>query len=44
MRVGGKRARDGGETLVYGYHDPVITPNLLRKNEVAVMVDESSLN
>lgn len=44
LRVGGKRARDGGETLVYGYHDPVITPNLLRKNEVAVMVDESSLN
>ena len=29
----------GKETLVYGYHDPVITPNILRKNEVAVMLD-----
>eukprot|EP00985_Skeletonema_marinoi_P006206 scaffold2691_cov171-Skeletonema_marinoi.AAC.1 len=27
------------ETMVYGYHDPVITPNFLRRNEVAVMVD-----
>mmetsp|Transcript_9730 Transcript_9730/g.27268 ORF Transcript_9730/g.27268 Transcript_9730/m.27268 type:complete len:263 (-) Transcript_9730:713-1501(-) len=35
--------KDGGETLVYGYHDPFITPNLLRKNEVAVMVDPSSV-
>lgn len=26
------------ETLVYGYHDPFITPNLLRRNEVAVRV------
>ena len=25
-------------TLVYGYHDPFITPNLLRKNEVGVIV------
>ena len=33
----------GGETLVYGYHDPFITPNLLRKNEVAVMVDPSTI-
>ena len=32
-----------GETMVYGYHDPFITPNLLRKNEVAVMVDSSSV-
>lgn len=31
------------ETMVYGYHDPVITPNMLRKNEVAVMVDEKSI-
>lgn len=35
--------KDGGETLVYGYHDPFITPNLLRKNEVAVMVDPSTI-
>lgn len=35
--------KDGGETLVYGYHDPVITPNLLRRNEVAVMVDPDSV-
>jgi len=27
------------ETLVYGYHDPFITPNFLRRNEVAVVVD-----
>lgn len=27
------------ETLVYGYHDPFITPNLLRRNEVAVLVE-----
>ena len=25
--------------LVYGYHDPFITPNLLRRNEVAVVVE-----
>lgn len=31
-----KRASD--EVLVYGYHDPFITPNLLRRNEVGVMV------
>mmetsp|Transcript_28608 Transcript_28608/g.62303 ORF Transcript_28608/g.62303 Transcript_28608/m.62303 type:complete len:261 (+) Transcript_28608:410-1192(+) len=35
--------KDGGETLVYGYHDPIVTPNLLRRNEVAVMVDPSSV-
>jgi hypothetical protein len=29
----------GKDTMVYGYHDPVITPNWLRRNEVAVMVD-----
>lgn len=28
-----------GETLVYGYHDPFITPNFLRKNEVGVSMD-----
>jgi SOUL heme-binding protein len=29
------------ETLVYGYHDPFITPNFLRRNEVAVVVEGS---
>eukprot|EP00326_Haptolina_ericina_P016070 CAMPEP_0181187456 /NCGR_PEP_ID=MMETSP1096-20121128/10582_1 /TAXON_ID=156174 ORGANISM="Chrysochromulina ericina, Strain CCMP281" /NCGR_SAMPLE_ID=MMETSP1096 /ASSEMBLY_ACC=CAM_ASM_000453 /LENGTH=122 /DNA_ID=CAMNT_0023276431 /DNA_START=10 /DNA_END=378 /DNA_ORIENTATION=+ len=29
---------DGAETLIYGYHDPFITPNFLRKNEVAVRI------
>ena len=28
-------------TLVYGYHDPVITPNVLRRNEVAVVIEGS---
>ena len=28
-----------GETLVYGYHDPFITPNFLRRNEVAVVLE-----
>ena len=28
----------GDEVLVYGYHDPFITPNLLRRNEVGVVV------
>ena len=28
-------------TLVYGYHDPFITPNFLRRNEVAVVIDGS---
>jgi hypothetical protein len=32
-----KPAADG-ETFVYGYHDPFITPNFLRRNEVAVRV------
>ena len=27
------------DTLVYGYHDPFITPNFLRRNEVAVVID-----
>lgn len=26
-------------TLVYGYHDPFITPNVLRRNEVALLVE-----
>ena len=28
-------------TLVYGYHDPFITPNILRRNEVALVVEGS---
>lgn len=28
-------------TLVYGYHDPFITPNLLRRNEVALVLEGS---
>jgi len=30
---------DDDTTLVYGYHDPFITPNFLRRNEVAVVVE-----
>ncbi|KAL7504845.1 hypothetical protein ACHAXN_005131 [Cyclotella atomus] len=41
----GIRVKGGkDETYVYGYHDPVVTPNLLRKNEVCVMIDGSGLN
>ena len=29
------------ETLVYGYHDPFITPSFLRRNEVALVIDGS---
>lgn len=29
------------ETLVYGYHDPFITPNFLRRNEVALVIEGS---
>lgn len=32
-------APKGDDTLVYGYHDPFITPNILRRNEVAVVVE-----
>ena len=39
----GIRVKDKDMTIVYGYHDPVITPNFLRKNEVAVMVDGSTV-
>lgn len=31
---------DGAQTLVYGYHDPFITPSFLRRNEVCVYVEE----
>ena len=30
-------------TLVYGYHDPFMTPNVLRRNEVGVYVDGRSV-
>jgi len=30
---------DNDDTLVYGYHDPFITPNFLRRNEVLVTID-----
>ena len=36
-----KRNKD--ETHVYGYHDPVVTPNFLRRNEVCVTIDGSSI-
>ena len=48
-RVLGALAREGvrplseSETLVYGYHDPFITPRLLRRNEVGVRVAPSTL-
>ncbi|KAG7370740.1 SOUL heme-binding domain containing protein [Nitzschia inconspicua] len=35
----GIAVKNDGATLVYGYHDPFITPNILRRNEVAVLVD-----
>jgi hypothetical protein len=31
------------ETLVYGYHDPLVTPNFLRRNEVAVLIEGSGV-
>lgn len=39
----GIRVKNKDETVVYGYHDPVVTPNFLRKNEVCVTVDGSSI-
>ena len=41
----GIRVKGGkDEVCVYGYHDPVVTPNILRKNEVCVMVDGSGFS
>jgi hypothetical protein len=37
------RVMNKDETVVYGYHDPIVTPNFLRKNEVCVTVDGSSI-
>jgi hypothetical protein len=39
----GIRVKNKDETVVYGYHDPVVTPNFLRRNEVCVTVDGSSI-
>lgn len=39
----GIRVKNKDETIVYGYHDPIITPNILRKNEVGIMIDGSGL-
>ena len=44
LQMEGIQVKNEEEMIVYGYHDPVITPNFLRKNEVAVIVDGSSLN
>ena len=35
--------RGGEEVLVSGYHDPFLTPNLLRKNEVALLVEANTV-
>jgi len=39
----GIRVTNKDEVVVYGYHDPIITPNILRKNEVGIMIDGSGL-
>ncbi len=38
-----RRGAEAAETFTYGYHDPFITPNMLRRNEVGVMVDEPAM-
>lgn len=38
LEASGLQPTKDGETLVYGYHDPFITPNFLRKNEVGVRI------
>jgi len=38
----GLRPADGS-TLVYGYHDPFITPNFLRRNEVCLRVVDNGV-
>ena len=43
VRNGTAPGEAGAETLVYGYHDPFITPSFLRRNEVAVRVDPGSV-
>ena len=39
MKKEGIRVKNLDERIVYGYHDPVLTPNFLRRNEVCVTVD-----
>jgi hypothetical protein len=41
MKVSTKSIKTG-ETFVYGYHDPVVTPNFLRRNEVALLIEGSA--
>jgi hypothetical protein len=41
LSAAGLQAKSNSETLVYGYHDPFITPNFLRRNEVAVLLEGS---
>jgi hypothetical protein len=41
--AGAVRASPNAETLVYGYHDPFLVPNLLRRNEVGVKVEGPAL-
>ena len=42
LSAAGLRPASDGETLLYGYHDPFITPSFMRKNEVAVRVEDSA--
>ena len=42
LEANGLKCAGGGEPLVYGYHDPFITPSFLRRNEVCVYVEESA--
>ena len=43
--LGARSLRPEGEaeTLVLGYHDPFMTPNFLRRNEVGIFVDGDSV-
>ena len=42
LEANGLAPEKGCETMVYGYHDPFITPNFLRRNEVCVRVVEQA--
>jgi len=39
LAAAGLQVKSNSETSVYGYHDSFITPNFLRRNEVAVLVE-----
>jgi hypothetical protein len=42
--TGGKlRPRANAETIVQGFHDPFAVPNLLRRNEVGLMIEGKAL-